>query len=63
MFVVPWPDVIVTPDGTVHVYEEAPLTEYIEYDPVGPQIPVVGPVIAPGVLGTRTTLRYLVGLL
>ena len=51
------PAVIVQPEGTVHIYEDAPLTALILYVcPVAPGVCDTVPVIVPGVEGVVFTV-------
>ena len=50
--VVPWPAVTIAPDGTIHVYDVAPLSADIAYTTPDCETQAVeGPLIVPGVAG------------
>ena len=51
MLVVPCPEVMVEPVGTVHVYVDAPVTALIEYAPLVPVQELPAPLIEPGAAG------------
>jgi hypothetical protein len=48
MLVVPWPELITVPAGTVHVYVVAPTTGAIEYVVVAPTQTADNPLIEAG---------------
>jgi hypothetical protein len=51
-----WPEVIVVPEGTLHVYDVAPETGFIEYVAEAPLQRDAGPVIEPAAEGAGETV-------